>query len=48
MSQETESERFRRLADENLELVYEAIETSEEPWWGFGILSIEKFHQAVE
>ena len=43
MSQEKESDRFRRLADKDLELVYEAIETSEEPWWGFGILANFEF-----
>ncbi len=43
MNQEKESERFRRLANEDLELVYQAIETSEEPWWGFGILANREF-----
>ncbi len=43
MSEEKESERFRRLADNNLELVYEAIKTSQEPWWGFKILSNFEF-----
>ena len=43
MSKEKESDRFRRLANDNLELVYEAIEISEEPWWGFGILANFEF-----
>ncbi len=39
MSKEDESERFKRLAEENPMSIYDAIEESEEPWWGFGILA---------
>lgn len=39
MNKESESDRFGRLAKEDPELVYKAIETSDEPWWGFEILS---------
>jgi hypothetical protein len=43
LNQEKESERFRRLANEDIELVYEAIKTSDEPWWGLGILEHREF-----
>ncbi|MHA1927671.1 MAG: hypothetical protein ACTSV2_03715 [Candidatus Thorarchaeota archaeon] len=45
MNKETESDRFGRLASENPELLYEAIETSDEPWWGFAILTQKRMDE---